>query len=82
MFVGRNSTIRWDRVKSEWNDKYKDKFKDCRKIVAANKEEKSKKWFTDMKADDYVDLSKAEDTFKKLQKELVDYCKITCKPTF
>ena len=40
------------------------------------------KWFTDIKADNYVDLSRAEDCFKKLRKELVDTCKLKCKSTF
>jgi hypothetical protein len=71
----------WDQVKTEWNQ-IKEKFKNSRTIVAADKEEKSKKWFDDVKADDYVDLSKAEDCFKKLRKELVDYCKIKCKPNY
>jgi hypothetical protein len=72
----------WDLVKKEWLEKLKEKYNNCRKIIAANKEEKSKKWLSDIKADNWVDLSKAESTFKTLQNELTDYCKIQCKIIF
>jgi hypothetical protein len=72
----------WEVVKKEWMEKLKDKYNSCRKIIAANKEEKSKKWFTDIKADNWVDLSRAEMTFKTLQNELTNYCKIKCETIF
>jgi hypothetical protein len=65
----------WDKVKKEWEVNLKDKCKDkCDLIVAANKEEKSKKWSSDIKAKVYVDLSKYQETMLKLKKELENVC--------
>ena len=68
----------WNKVKKEWNDKIKDKCKAKRKIVCAGNETKAKKWCDDMKADLWMDMSKHEDTFEKIRKELTDTCKMTC----
>ena len=36
------------------------------------------KWSDDIKADLWMDMSKHEDTFDKIRKELTDTCKMTC----
>ena len=62
----------WEKVKSDWIKNFKDKCKGtCVCIVAANKEEKSKKWCEDVKADCWVDLSSCEQCITKMRKELV-----------
>jgi hypothetical protein len=69
----------WEKVKIEWNKNFKEKCKgSCISIIAANKEEKSKKWAADINADCYVDLSSFEQTMNKLRNELSKSCDMKC----
>lgn len=72
----------WEKVKTEWIKNFKEKCKgNCISIIAANKEEKSKKWAADISADCYVDLSSYEQTMSKLRNELSKSCDMKCPTT-
>jgi len=69
----------WERVKADYHKNFKEKCKGCcLTVVAANKEEKSKKWCSEIGADCYVDLSSFDQTMTRLRSELVRTCDMKC----
>jgi hypothetical protein len=70
----------WVAVKAFYDKCFKEKCKNCHKIVAANKEENCKKWAEDVKADMWVDLSDFEKTKSCLEDCLTKYCDFKCDP--